>query len=142
MPSRTNKFRGRRTHGRGKKSGRGAGKMGGHGNAGLLKHKYMWVLKNDPLHFGRHGFKRPQKMVSAKIALNLATMEEQLEDYMKQGFAVEQDGKVKINLTSMGVDKLLGFGNVSKAYDVTVAETSALAREKIEAAGGSIVEEL
>lgn len=42
----------------------------------------------------------------------------------------------------MGVDKLLGFGNVSKSYDVTVAETSALAREKIEAAGGSIVEEL
>ena len=74
--------------------------------------------------------------------MNLATMEEQLEDYMKQGFAVEQDGKVKINLTSMGADKLLGFGNVSKSYDVTVAETSALAREKIEAAGGSIVEEL
>ena len=42
----------------------------------------------------------------------------------------------------MGVDKLLGFGNVSKAYDVTVAQTSALAKEKIEAAGGSIVEEL
>lgn len=48
MPSRTNKFRGRRTHGRGKKSGRGAGKMGGHGNAGLLKHKFMWVLKTIP----------------------------------------------------------------------------------------------
>ena len=57
-------------------------------------------------------------------------------------FAVEENGKVKINLTSMGVDKLLGFGKISKSYDVIVAETSALAREKIEAAGGSIIEEL
>ena len=33
MVSRTEKFRGSRTHGRGKKSGRGAGKRGGKGNA-------------------------------------------------------------------------------------------------------------
>ena len=86
----------------------------------------------------RHGEKKDRIPIGIREIVTI----EQLEDYMKQGFAVEQDGKVKINLTSMGVDKLLGFGNVSKSYDVTVAETSALAREKIEAAGGSIVEEL
>ena len=37
MPSRTKKFRGYRTHGRGKKSGRGAGIIGGHGKAGYGK---------------------------------------------------------------------------------------------------------
>ncbi len=59
MPSRTQKFRGRcRTHGRGKKSGRGKGKRGGTGNAGLHKHKIMYMLKYMPDHFGRHGFVR------------------------------------------------------------------------------------
>ena len=41
-----------RTHGRGKKSGRGAGIHGGRGNAGLHKHKFMHMLKYDPDHFG------------------------------------------------------------------------------------------
>jgi large subunit ribosomal protein L15 len=138
MPSRTNKFRGSRTHGRGKKAGRGAGKMGGHGNAGLHKHKFMSVLKYDPMHFGRHGFKRPQKMVSAKITLNIGDLDEKLEEMLKQGFAVELDGKVKVNLSNMGVDKLLGFGKTSKAYEIVVAEFSARAMEKMVAAGGSI----
>jgi len=57
MPSRTKKFRGTRTHGRGKKAGRGAGLHGGTGNAGLHKHKVQYMLKFMPDHFGRHGFK-------------------------------------------------------------------------------------
>ncbi len=138
MPSRTNKFRGRRTHGRGKKAGRGAGIQGGHGNAGLHKHKTMSVLKYDPMHFGRHGFKRPQKMVSAKITLNVGDLDERLEDFLRDGFAEKQDGKVKVNLANMGVDKLLGFGKTTNSYDVVVAEHSAKALEKLEAAGGSI----
>ena len=47
----------------GKKSGRGAGKHGGTGNAGLHKHKVMHMLKYMPDHFGRHGFKRPPEIV-------------------------------------------------------------------------------
>ncbi|WP_019177508.1 uL15m family ribosomal protein [Methanomassiliicoccus luminyensis] len=140
MVSRTNKFRGSRTHGRGKKSGRGAGKMGGHGNAGLHKHKTISVLKYDPMHFGRHGFKRPQKVVSAKITLNVGDLDERMEDLMKQGFAVKQEGKIKINLANMGVDKLLGFGKVANPFDIVVAETSARAKEKLEAAGGSVTQ--
>ncbi len=139
MPSRTNKFRGSRTHGRGKKHGRGAGMMGGHGNAGLHKHKTMTVLKYDPMHFGRHGFKRPQKMVSAKITLNVGDLDERLEEFTKNGFAANEGSKVKINLANMGVDKLLGFGKISRPYDVVVAETSERAKEKLEAAGGSVV---
>lgn len=38
----------------------------------------------------------------------------------------------------MGVDKLLGFGKTTNSYDVIVAEHSAKALEKLEAAGGSI----
>jgi large subunit ribosomal protein L15 len=40
----------------------------------------------------------------------------------------------------MGVDKLLGFGKVSNKFDVVVAESSARAKEKLEAAGGSVAQ--
>ena len=63
MPSRTRKFRGLRTHGRGIKAGRGAGKQGGRGNAGLHKYKFKSMLIYAPDHFGRHGFKRPPEIV-------------------------------------------------------------------------------
>src|SRR5207245_10397107 len=61
MVSRTRKLRGSRTHGRGKKHGRGAGGRGGTGNAGLHKHKFKWMIKYDPEHFGPRGFFRHAK---------------------------------------------------------------------------------
>ncbi|MCG7844980.1 MAG: 50S ribosomal protein L15 [Methanomassiliicoccales archaeon] len=140
MVSRTNKFRGSRTHGRGKKAGRGAGKRGGTGNAGLHKHKVQYMLKYMPDHFGRHGFKRPQKMVSAKITMNVGDLEQIIDVMKTQGTAVEKDGKISIDLTVLGIDKLLGNGRVSTAFEVSVAETTALAKAKVEEAGGHIVE--
>ena len=38
----------------------------------------------------------------------------------------------------MGIDKLLGSGQITKALSITVSEASARAVEKIEAAGGSL----
>lgn len=140
MVSRTNKFRGSRTHGRGKKSGRGAGKHGGTGNAGLHKHKAMHMLKYMPDHFGRHGFKRPQKMVSAKITMNVGDLEEQLPKMMVDGFAKNEGGKCMIDLEAMGVDKLLGTGKLSTAMEVKVAESTEAAKQKVEKAGGHILE--
>ncbi|HSV42474.1 MAG TPA: uL15 family ribosomal protein [Methanomassiliicoccales archaeon] len=139
MVSRTEKFRGSRTHGRGKKSGRGAGKRGGRGNAGLHKHKAQYMLKYMPDHFGRHGFKRPQKMVSAKITMNVGDLEQILDVMKAQGTAVEKDGKISVDLASLGVDKLLGNGQISTPFEVLVAETTALAKAKVEEAGGHIV---
>jgi large subunit ribosomal protein L15 len=139
MPSRTKKFRGSRTHGRGKKSGRGAGLHGGTGNAGLHKHKVMMMLKFDRQHFGRHGFKRPQEMVGAKITINVGEIEDTLEQLIADGHAKKKGAKTVIDLSAMGVDKLLGFGKVKSPLDVVVAETSERAKQKIEAAGGAIV---
>ncbi|TFG57219.1 MAG: 50S ribosomal protein L15 [Methanomassiliicoccus sp.] len=139
MVSRTEKFRGSRTHGRGKKAGRGAGKRGGTGNAGLHKHKAQYMLKYMPDHFGRHGFKRPQKMVCAKITINVGDLEQIMDAMKVQGTAVERDGTIAVDLTAMGVDKLLGNGQVSKSLEITVSEITALAKAKIEEAGGHIV---
>ena len=143
MPSRTKKFRGSRTHGRGKKSGRGAGIIGGHGMAGYSKTKKIQMLKNDKAnhskYFGHYGFKRPQCTVSANSTLNVKELEEQLERFVSLGFATKNGDVYDVNLTEAGIDKLLGDGNIVSKVNVTVSEASESAVEKIKAAGGSIV---
>ena len=140
MPSRTKKFRGSRTHGRGKKSGRGAGIIGGRGKAGLGKTGKIWMLKYDRNHYGRHGFKRPQCVVKANSTINVAELQKCMDRFVAMGFAKQDGDKYSVNLTDAGIDKLLGSGNVDVAIDVIVAEASAKAKEKIEAAGGSVAE--
>ena len=140
MPSRTKKFRGYRTHGRGKKSGRGAGIIGGRGKAGLGKTGKIWMLKYDRNHYGRHGFKRPQCVVKANSTINVAELQKCMDRFVAMGFAKQDGDKYSVNLTDAGIDKLLGSGNVDVAIDVIVAEASAKAKEKIEAAGGSVAE--
>ena len=126
MVSRTNKFRGRsRYHGRGKKAGRGAGKRGGRGNAGLNKHKVMTRLKYMPGHWGMHGFNRHPGLRGVNSSLNLGQVAE----------IAECDS---IDLSEMGFDKLLGRGSIDRALTIKVAEASAKAIQKVEAAGGSI----
>jgi large subunit ribosomal protein L15 len=140
MPSRTKKLRGSRTHGRGKKAGRGAGIIGGHGNAGLGKHEKIRMLKYDRDHFGRRGFKRPQCVVSANRVINIKEMLEQLESYVGRGLAKKEGASYSIDLTGAGVDKLLGTGDINIAVNVTVSQISAQARDKIIASGGSVTE--
>jgi len=141
MVSKTSKYRGSRTHGRGKKAGRGAGLRGGRGNAGLHKHKWISTVKYDPEHFGRHGFKRPQSVVSSKVTINLSDLEQALPRLAEEGAAVEKDGKWSVDLAKLGIDKLLGSGKVTKALVVKVAEASGNAEEKLKAAGGELVRE-
>ncbi|MAK40731.1 MAG: 50S ribosomal protein L15 [Euryarchaeota archaeon] len=125
MVSRTNKFRGSRYHGRGKKAGRGAGKRGGRGNAGLNKHKVMTRLKYMPGHWGMHGFNRHPSLRTVNSSINVGVVSE-----IAQG--------KKIDLTEMGYDKLLGSGKISKSLHIIVKEASSRAVEKVEAAGGSV----
>ena len=126
MVSRTNKFRGRsRYHGRGKKAGRGAGKRGGRGNAGRNKHKVMPRLKYMPGHWGLPAFNRHPGLRVVNSSINLGQVAE----------IAEGDS---IDLSEMGFDKLLGRGSIDRALTIKVAEASAKAIQKVEAAGGSI----
>lgn len=139
MPSRTCKFRGSRTHGRGTKSGRGKGIRGGSGNAGYHKHKYAQVIKYKPDYFGRHGFKRHAANISRSTTLNLSDIEERFEAFRKQG-AVKHEGEITVvDLGKLGIDKLLGSGHPSRKMKILVSEASEQAREKIKAAGGEVV---
>ncbi len=59
----------------------------------------MHMLKYMPDHFGRHGFKRPQKVVCAKITMNVGDLEERLEGLMKDGLRrQDRDGTYKSTL--------------------------------------------
>ena len=68
-----NKQRGSRSNGGGcTKKRRGAGNKGGKGKAGAGKQHWTWTVIHDPNHFGKHGFKRPQKMIKRVNSVNLS----------------------------------------------------------------------
>ena len=128
MPTRVRKarkYRGSRTHGYGQiGQHRHSGQQGGHGNAGLHKHKWSWLVQNDPDHFGRDPF-RPPGYVRPEAWVNVGEL-----DRLAKGNDVD--------LISMGIEKLLGSGTVSGAYHVKVGSFTKRAQAKIEAAGGTI----
>jgi len=119
------KLRGSKTHGYGaKKKHRGKGSHGGFGYAGSHKHKWSYIVKYEPNHFGKKRLNALNKNV--KI-INLF----ELEKIFK--------GKGKdINLTKMGYTKLLGAGKISTPFNVIVASWSKKAEEKLKNVGGTI----
>jgi len=129
MKGKTRKYRGSSTFGKGKKGNRGGGSRGGRGRAGFHKHKFLHLLKYEPDAYGRHGFKsKRDNKIEIKI-INLAKV-------------VEKYGDLEmVDLKHEGYDKLLGKGNVEKPFKIVVAQASQRAREKVEAAGGSIITE-
>jgi large subunit ribosomal protein L15 len=136
---RTRKKRGQRTHGRGQKAGRGKGKRGGRGQAGLLKHKWKWVVKYDPDHFGQYGFKRHAASPPARRAINLEDLEHALDGFVERGVAKKEGKGYRVDLVAAGYAKLLGRGSVGVPLTVVVPAATAKAVEKVEAAGGQVV---
>ena len=122
----TKKFRGSKTHGRGKKAGRGAGLRGGRGNAGLLKHRYMYMKKYMPDHFGRYGFKKPQSIIRKDKTINVGQLEEKYPD------------KKQIDLSNDGYDKLLGGGKISTPFKIKISSASERAVQKVKESGGEV----
>ena len=138
MPSRTKKLRGSRTHGRGKKHGRGAGGRGGTGNAGLHKHKFKSMVKYDPQHFGRHGFTR-HAIIRETAVINLEQLAARVPELEAQGHAKKAGDGFEVDLTAAGIDKLLGGGRVASALRITVSAASEQAKAKVQKAGGQVL---
>ncbi len=106
--TKTKKLRGGH-YGRGMKAGRGKGKRGGSGMAGLGKHRSVWVLKYDRNHFGVHGFKS-HKMSNIEIPITLRELYESLDSLKSKGFVRENGESLIIDLKSAGYTKLLSTG--------------------------------
>jgi large subunit ribosomal protein L15 len=135
----SSKRRGDREVGRGRKKGRGAGLRGGRGNAGKHKHKRVhYEMLGEPFGATNHGFKRPDEAVELVNAVNVSELDGVLPRLVQMGEAQEQGGVYTVDLSRMGIDKLLGSGQVRSKIKVTVASATESAKAKITEAGGSI----
>ena len=136
------KYRGSRTHGWGQVGQhRGRGGRGGTGKAGLDKHKWTYVLAHDPTYWEKKGFVSARTLGKTVSIINIGKLDD-LADKLESEKKLEQkEKKIFLNLESLGYDKLLGTGEISKPLLVKVASYSESASKKLEEAGGSILKE-
>jgi large subunit ribosomal protein L15 len=87
------------------------------------------MIKYEPDHFGRDDF-RPPGYPRVKRWVNVG-------DLIRLSKAGGKE-PVELDLTTMGVDKLLGSGSVERAYNIKVPSFTKRAQTKIEGAGGKI----
>ncbi|ANF22842.1 large ribosomal subunit protein uL15 [Thermococcus piezophilus] len=137
------KLRGSHTHGWGcKKKHRGGGSKGGKGMAGTGKRKntkWTWTIKYAPDHLGKRGFHRPKAVHYTPQTVNLSFLDENLDELMQMGIAYEEGGKIIVDTTQLGVDKVLGSGKLTRAIVVKAYYVTPKAEEKIKAAGGEVL---
>jgi len=119
---------------------RKSGSRGGKGAAGLGKHEWTWTIKYAPDWYGKRGFTpRRSKASYHKSVVNVGDLAEIVERLKSTGKAKMEDGMVEVNLVDMGVEKLLGEGEIMVPVKVIVSEASETAVKKIEEAGGKVI---
>ncbi|MEM0482123.1 MAG: uL15 family ribosomal protein [Nitrososphaerota archaeon] len=141
MPTRLRKVRkrrGSRTHGWGQiGQHRKHGAKGGRGMAGGHKHKWTWVIKHAPDHFGEKGFHPP---TSREVkAINLDQVSLIAEKLRMGGSAKSEDGKIVVDLPSLGYDKVLGKGRLTIPVKIVAKSWTSRAEGKVLASNSVIV---
>ena len=112
---------------------RQSGSRGGIGGAGKHKHFYTRTVVEEPDHFGHDAFNSYNRNLVHRW-INIRDLDSVVATHGK----VDEDGRVILDLTSLGYDKLLGGGRVNSAFAVKVANISESAKEKIQQAGGEV----
>lgn len=131
--------RGSFTHGWGeKKKHRGAGHRGGRGNAGSgkrgdAKKPSYWKIKKFS---GKHGFTNPT--TKKETVMSLKQLNVAIDKLVEAGNASKDGETFTVDLTALGVQKLLGTGDAQNSYAITVAKATPGALKKVEAAGGKV----
>ncbi len=133
--SKNSRQRGSCTHGWGSmKKHRGAGSRGGKGRAGSgkradTKKTTLWKNKEKP---GKTGF---TSICGKKVnTITISDLEQHHKKYE------EKNGILDVNLNKLGYDKLLSNGIVKHKFSIKIDRYSKKAKEKIENAGGEIIE--
>lgn len=146
MKKRIKRIRGTRTCGGGSaKKRRGKGSKGGAGNAGAYTHHVMRTWKKG-IFKGKHGsatYRYSAGGASARIkAVNVGDLEEILEEMLETGKAEEKDDGFHLDANEIGIQKLLGKGEVTNKLMINInankVNVSKRAQEKIERAGGKV----
>ncbi|MDD1766619.1 MAG: 50S ribosomal protein L15 [Candidatus Methanomethyliaceae archaeon] len=116
---------------------RKSGMRGGFGKAGLHKHKWSWVVKYDPDHFGKEGFVRPTAVTHEVKAINVGALSS-----LMHGKDLRQDekGRAILDLSSLGYEKVLGGGKIGLSMVVKALHITERAKKKISEAGGEAVQ--
>ena len=118
----TKEKRGHRTYHGKHKNARGGGSRGGRGDSGKCKHHFMRSMLLGT-QMGKHGFVRLP--LSEKVdAVNVSVLDQM----------AGSEGTIEL-----GKSKVLGSGKVNRSLVVKAAGFSAVAKSKIEAAGGQAV---
>ncbi len=133
------KLRGSRTHGWGRVGQHRKTGTKGMRKASFDKGGWTYIIKYMPDYFGKKGFTSPKSLRSSINTINLIEMEHLAEKLAKEDKLEVKDGKIYIDLQSLGYDKLLGRGKVTKPYIIKVPAFSETAVRKVEEAGGKII---
>jgi len=135
----TRKLLGSKTRGWGaKKRHRGGGSRGGRGMAGLHKHKVMRMIKYMPDHFGKHGFVRPGAVVKKIRTINVGDLNLLVDKLLEEKKLKKSKDGIKLNLSELGYDKLLGKGKLKHKLIVEVKLFSQKAKKELEKVGGKL----
>jgi large subunit ribosomal protein L15 len=136
------KQRGSRTHGYGQiGQHRAGGGRGGHGKAGYDKHKWTYVIKHEPDYWLKKGFVSTRTLGKSVNIINVGKLDDLANRLESEKKLEKKDKKIFLDLESLGFDKLLGTGNISKPIVVKIASFSEAASRKLEEAGGEILKE-
>ena len=136
------KQRGSRTHGYGQiGQHRAGGGRGGHGKAGYDKHKWTYVIKHEPDYWLKKGFVSTRTLDKSVNIIDVGKLDDLADRLESEKKLEKKDKKIFLDLESLGFDKLLGTGNISKPIVVKIASFSEAASRKLEEAGGEILKE-
>ena len=130
----TRKNRGSRTQGYGRVGQHRKTGSKGYRKAGRHKHLWSYVVTHEPNYFGKGGFTSPKSLKHKPNTINIKKLDE-----LAAKISTEKEGKLHIDLTSLGYTKLLGTGQTSKTLIVNVPSSSKSADEKIRKAGGQVI---
>jgi large subunit ribosomal protein L15 len=128
------KTRGSRTQGYGRVGQHRKTGSKGMRNVGRHKHLWSYVLRYEPEYFGKKGFVSPKSLRKKENVINVKRLDE-----IAGKFSVEKEGKMFIDLESLGYTKLLGTGKIATSLVVKVGSCTKSAAEKIKEAGGQIL---
>lgn len=131
------KYRGSRTCGGGThKNRRGAGSRGGRGRAGQRDHRFTHFYQKGELAWGKHGF--VCKTSVPVSALDIGAIDQMVEALLQEGLASKEGDFIVLDVTDIGIDKVLGGGKVTHKLSLSAQAFSERARTKIEEMGGQI----
>ena len=137
MPTnKRSKYRGSRTCGGGThKNRRGAGNRGGRGRAGINAHHFVkWYKEMGGPVFGKNGFSNSSQ--TSVSVMDVGIIDQIVPSLLAQGIAKNEGDVIVINITDIGIDKVLGSGKVTKKLNISAQAFSESAKVKIEKMGG------